>query len=104
MKYELKIEFKNKEKLIDVIQKSYFENGNMGKLVGKKDHISIESEDPLYIIFRGLNNMTVKLFNDEIVDGSMRCIIVDDTSNMINLFPINNYCIIEDKSKKYSFY
>jgi len=63
----------------------------------------INQEDPLFIVFRGLNNTTVKLLNDEILEGSMRC-IVDDTDNMINLFPINNYCIIDEKSKKYSFY
>jgi len=34
MKYELKIEFKEKERLINVIQKSYFDGGNLGKLVG----------------------------------------------------------------------
>jgi len=36
MKYELKIEFKEKDQLESIIQKSYFEDGTMGKLVGKK--------------------------------------------------------------------
>jgi len=101
MKYELKIEFKIKEELERVIQSSYFEDGTMGRLVGKKTFLTIGSEDPLFIIFRGLNNMTVKLTNDDMFDGSMRC-VVDETPEVINLYPINNYCIVEDS--KYSFY
>jgi hypothetical protein len=101
MKYELKIEFKIKEELERVIQSSYFEDGTMGKLVGKKTFLTIGSEDPLFIIFRGLNNMTVKLTNDDMFDGTMRC-VVDETPEVINLYPINNYCIVEDE--KYSFY
>ena len=101
MKYELKIEFKDSEKLETLIQKSYFEDGTLGKLVGKKSYVSIQSEDPLYIIFKGLNNITVKLTNDDMIDGSLRC-VVDEIENIVNLYPVNNYCIIEDK--KYSFY
>jgi hypothetical protein len=101
MKYELKIEFKIKEELERVIQSSYFEDGTMGRLVGKKTFLTIGSEDPLFIIFRGLNNMTVKLINDDMFDGTMRC-VVDETPEVINLYPINNYCIVEDS--KYSFY
>lgn len=101
MKYELKIEFKDNQQLEQVIQKSYFEDGTLGKLVGKKSYVTIGSEDPLFIIFKGLNNITVKLLNEEMIDGSMRC-VVDETESVINLYPINNYCIVEDK--KYSFY
>ena len=34
MKYELKIEFKEKDELEKMIQKSYFEDGSKGKLIG----------------------------------------------------------------------
>lgn len=101
MKYELKIEFKDKGILDNVVQQSYFEDGTMGKLVGKKSFLPITNEDPLFIVFKGLNNLTVKITNDELIDGSMRC-VVDESAEHINLFPINNYCIVEDK--KYSFY
>jgi hypothetical protein len=101
MKYELKIEFKDNDQLETVIQKSYFEDGTKGKLVGKKSFVTIPSEDPISIIFRGLNNMTVKLLNEEMIEGSMRC-VVDEHQDKINLYPINNYCIVEDT--KYSFY
>ena len=38
---------------------------------------------------------------EEMIDGTMRC-VVDETTDIINLYPVNNYCIVEDK--KYSFY
>ena len=101
MKYELKIEFKDITQINTVVESSYFEDGNLGKLIGKKSHLIIDSLDPLFIIFRGLNNMTVKLTNEDKIDGSMRC-VVDEGLDCINLYPINNFCIIEDK--KYSFY
>ncbi len=101
MKHELRIEFKNTQELDQVIQSSYFEDGTLGKLVGKKSYVTIPSDDPLFIVFRGLNNLTVKLINESMIDGSMRC-VVDEHEDKINLFPINNYCIVEDS--KYSFY
>jgi len=101
MKYELKIEFKEKDELEKMIQKSYFEDGSKGKLIGKKAYIQIKQDDPLFIVFKGLNNITAKLTNEDLIDGSMRC-VVDETEEVISLFPINNYCIVEHE--KYSFY
>ena len=101
MKYELKIDFKDNKQLEKVIKKSYFDDGNLGKLVGKKEFLTILKNDPLFIVFKGLNNITVKLTNEEMIDGIMRC-VVDETDKNIKLYPVNNYCIVEDK--KYSFY
>lgn len=101
MKYEIKIDFKDTQTLESVIQKSYFEDGTLGKLVGKKTSIVIDQADPLFTVFKGLNNMTVKLTNESMIDGSMRC-VVDETPEAVNLFPINNFCVVEDQ--KYSFY
>jgi hypothetical protein len=102
MKHELKIEFKENEILKNVITKSYFEDSNNGKLIGKKYSILIKEEDPLYFAFKGLNNLTVKLLNEDLIDGSMRCVVVHELETEIELYPINNYCIIQDQ--KYSFY
>lgn len=101
MKYELKIEFKDKDQLKSIIDQTYFDNGNNGKLKGKLSPLSIDKEDPLFIVFKGLNNATTKIFNDDVIDGVLRC-VVDENEERINLFPINNYCIIEQE--KYSFY
>lgn len=100
MRYEIKIEFNKIDELKRVIESSYFENNN-GKLIGQKDFIHIDLEDPLYIIFKGLNNLTVRLTNQEMIEGSLRC-VVSENEKSIDLYPINNYCIIENK--KYSFY
>jgi stalled ribosome rescue protein Dom34 len=102
MKHELKIEFKEISQLEEVIQGSYFNEPNNGKLIGKKHSININQEDPLFIAFKGLNNNTVKILNEELIEGSMRCIVVHEEISKIELFPINNYCIIQDQ--KYSFY
>ena len=101
MKYELKIEFRDKIELDKVIKESYFDAGQKGKLIGKKSSLKISKDDPLFIVFKGLNNMTAKILNDEIIDGSVRC-VVDETDKEIQLFPVNSYCIVEDQ--KYSFY
>jgi hypothetical protein len=101
MKYELKIEFKENNQLESTIKKSYFEDGTMGKLVGKKAHLTIQKEDPLFIVFKGLNNITAKLTNEDLIDGSMRC-VVDEGEDLISLYPVNNYCVVEQE--KYSFY
>jgi len=101
MKYELKIEYKDNDQLKSLINKSYFDNGNNGKLKGKLAFLKIEKEDPLFVVFKGLNNATTKIVNDELIDGTMRC-VVDENTEIIQLYPINNYCIVEQE--KYSFY
>jgi hypothetical protein len=101
MKYELKIEIKDKQQINNCIEESYFKDGTKGKLIGKKSSIQILPNDPLFIVFRGLNNMTAKILNEDLIDGSVRC-VVDETEQVINLYPINPYCIVEDQ--KYSFY
>ncbi len=97
----MKIEFKDEIQLKEVIEKSYFEGDNNGKLIGKVSYVTINNENPLFIAFKGLNNATVKLLNEKLIEGSLRCVI-DEKEDTINLYPINNYCIIEQS--KYSFY
>jgi hypothetical protein len=101
MKYELKIEIKDKNQITEVIEDCYFKDGSKGKLAGKKSSIKILQDDPLFIVFKGLNNMTAKITNETIIDGSVRC-VVDESSESISLYPVNPYCIVEDS--KYSFY
>lgn len=101
MKHEIKVEFSNSEKLKDIIEKAYFEEGLLGKIVGKKHFIKVdESDEILYTIFNGLNNATVKIFNEEIIDGNMR-FMIDETQDELRLYPISIYCI---KEEKYTFY
>lgn len=103
MKSELKIEFKNDEVLNQLIQKSYFEDGQMGTLKGKQNTLEInENEDILYTILKGMNNSTIKIQNEKLIEGSFR-LIVEENQNEIKLTPISTYCItLEDG--RYSFY
>ena len=69
MKSELKIDYKNSEILKEIIEKTYFEYGQMGKLFGRKLPLTITpSDDVLFTILNGLNNSTIKVQNEEIVD------------------------------------
>lgn len=102
IKHEIKVELKNSEDLKKIIEKAYFEEGQMGKIVGKKHFIKIEeSDDVNWTIFNGLNNVTVKITNEEVIDGTMR-FVIDETENELRLYPISIYCIKEEE--KYIFY
>lgn len=100
MKHEIKVEFSNSKALKKIIEDVYFEKGTMGKISGKESYLKIDESDVvLHTVFKGLNNATVKITN-EIVDGSMR-FIIDENSDEIRIYPISIYCVKEDK---YSFY
>jgi len=101
VKHEIKVEISDSTILNKIINDSYFADGQMGKLIGKRDYLTIEeSDDVNYTIFKGLNNATVKITND-VIEGSMR-FIVDETHNEVRLYPVSIYCIVENE--KYSFY
>jgi hypothetical protein len=101
VKHEIKVEISQAENLRNIIEKAYYEDGFGGKLIGKKHYLVIdESDDINYTIFKGLNNATVKVTNEEVIDGAMR-FMVDENEGDVRLYPISIYCIKEDK---YSFY
>ncbi len=102
IKHEIKVELKSTDEIKQLIEKSYFEEGYLGKILGNKNYLTIpESDEVNYTIFKGLNDATVKVINDEIIDGTMR-FIVDETSGEIRLYPISIYCIKDED--KYIFY
>ena len=100
VKHEIKIPLHNGEELKTLIQKSYFEEGDRGKLLGKKNFIKI-NDDVNHAIFKGLNNITVKITNEDVIDGSMR-FVVEEKSDEIRLYPISIYAIPD--GEKYIFY
>jgi hypothetical protein len=104
MKSEIKIEFSNNKELNKIIQKAYFEEGYLGKLLTSSNFIEITSDvdDIFYTVVKGLNNATIKVTNNELIDGSCR-FIVDDTGENPKIYPISMYCIVDD-NKKYIFY
>lgn len=104
MKSEIKIEFTQTKELRKLIEKSYFEKGYKGKLISKNNFIEINEKSnlELFSTLRGLNNATIKVSNQEIIDGNCR-FIVDDTGENPRIYPISMYCITDD-NKKFIFY
>jgi hypothetical protein len=104
MKSEIKIEFSNNKELKKIIEKAYFEEGYLGKLLTNSNFIEVtpDVDDILHTVIKGLNNATIKVSNEELIDGTCR-FIVDDTGENPKIFPISMYCIVDD-NKKYIFY
>ena len=103
MKHEIKVEFSNTEVLKNIIEKAYFQEGLGGKILGKNHYITVDEqvEDICYTVFKGLNNATVKITNNDIIDGAMR-FLIDETRGEVRIYPVSIYCIKEEE--KYSFY
>jgi len=102
VKHEIKVEFSNSEILKNLINKVYFEEGNMGKIKGKENYIKLDEsvDEVAYTVFKGLNSITAKITN-EVIDGTMR-FMVDETQGELRLYPISVYCIKEEG--RYIFY
>lgn len=100
MKNELKIEFDNTEVLRDFIKKAYFEEGDRGKLKGKHS-IKIEKGDIMWTILNGMNNLPIRILNNEVLDGSMK-FIVDESTGDVQIIATSIYSIID--KDKYIFY
>lgn len=102
IKHEIKVEFSNSEILKSLINKAYFEEGYLGKIMGKENFIIVDEsvDDVAYTIFKGLNGATAKITN-EIIDGTIR-FMIDESHGEVRLYPISIYCIQENG--RYIFY
>lgn len=97
----MKVELQDTPQLESLIKGVYFDDDRMGKLSNKEGvSFKIPNEDPLNIVFRGLHNTTIKAYNSDVIEGTMRFIVNED--NGLTLIPCSIYCIIEEN--KYSFY
>jgi hypothetical protein len=102
VKHEIKVEFNNSEALRKIIETAYFDEGFGGKILGKKHYITIDESDEInHTIFKDMNNVTVKITNDEVIDGTMR-FVIDETEGEVRLYPISIYSIKEEN--RYIFY
>jgi len=101
VKYEVKMELDNSDLLKSLIEKAYFEDGNQGKISGKKNSILIDNSFEIYNSLKELNNSTIKISNQEIIDGTIRFMVTTEHDS-VKLEPISIYCIKEED--KYSFY
>ena len=96
MKYELKIEFKDTKLFIDYIKKAY----KNGTLNDRKQKFTFDSSTDIFNLCKGLNNIAVRLYNEEVIDGTLRCIVVEKEKE-VSFFPCSLYC--EHENNKYSF-
>ena len=99
MKNELKIEFDNSDVLRSFILKAYFQDES-GKLSGK-NRIEITKDDIIWTILNGMNNLPIKILNNDVIDGSLK-FIVDETNDVVSIIPTSIYCIKDND--KYIFY
>ena len=102
MKYEMKIEFADRRQLKQLIEECYFGDDNNGRLRNKDGHLVVSKTDHLYIMLKGLNNMTVRITNSHLIDGCSRFVIDESEASQVRLYPCSIYCIVEHG--KYSFY
>ncbi len=102
MKSELKVEFSNSVVLRELIETAYYEQGQQGRLMGKKSIFIDEGvDDVFYTIIKGLDRSIIKMTNKEIIDGNLR-LLIEETDSGYNLCPVSTYCVSEDNM--YSFY
>ena len=101
MKYELKINIDNTELLESCIQKTYFVWGDRGKISKKRAKIEIDRDSGNWVVLSGLSGLTVKVENEGLIDGTLRCSVVEK-KDQITLTPCSIYCIKE--GDKYTFY
>ena len=103
VKHEIKVECSATEALREIIEKAYFIEGLNGKIQGKENYMVLDEniDEISYTVLKGLHNATVKIVNNEIIDGTMR-FMVDESNGDLRIYPISIYCIKEDE--KYIFY
>ena len=96
MKHELRFEFKDTKLLTSFIESCY----NDGVLADKNKKMTFDKTSHIYNLCKGLSNLTVRIWNDEILDGTMR-LIIDDTGNEVLLYPCSIVYVMDNN--KYSF-
>lgn len=102
VKHEIKVELDKAQDLSALIQKAYYDEGFSGKILHKDHYLTITPDDDInWTIFNGLNNVTVKITNQDIIDGTMR-FVIEESNQEIRLYPISIYCIKEEE--RYIFY
>ena len=99
MKHEIKIEFKDTKFLLDFIKSAY----NNGILSDRSKKLDFDKDTNIYDLCKGLYNHTVRLCNNEIIDGSLRLIIEENKENKdgISLYPCSIF--YEMEHEKFSF-
>jgi hypothetical protein len=98
MKNEIKFEWKDSQFLKEYIDRNYKGNSDM-MYITNREPLVVEEEN---VYLKGCHNFIVKVFSPSVVEGFLRCIVVEK-EDCIYLEPINIYCMIEPNNDKYIF-
>jgi hypothetical protein len=96
MKHELKIEYKDTKTFSTFIESSYKD----GNLVNRNNKMIFTKGSTIHSLCKGLSNHTIRLTNDEIIDGSLR-LSIQEEGEEVALYPCS--IVYEMDSNKYSF-
>ncbi len=98
MRSEFKVEIEDKDLLKKLFDRSYVK----GRLTKNNNFIEIDSKKhkEVFETISNLNNATIKVSNNDLIDGFCRFIVEVDKN--VKIYPISIYCIIDDK--KFLFY
>jgi hypothetical protein len=103
MEKEMKISFPQ-ETLTNIIEETYFSNGQNGKLTKElRFQVDPTKDDVLYTIIKDLPPMVIRGFNSNITEGTIK-FLSEQIGDKIELIPISVYCVPDQISGKYSFY
>ena len=101
-KHEVKVEIFDKDLILKTIKETYPDK-NQGKINGNNNFLEITSKEENFPVFKGLNGSTVKISNQELIDGNLR-VMVEENGDSVKLFPISIYCIKDDVQNRFIFY
>lgn len=98
VKHEIKVEMKSTDSLLELIERAYDVKDGKGTIKGNRHTLEVcpNNDTELHGILTGLHMSTVKVTNNDIIEGNLRFMIFEEGSS-ITLTPISIYCIKEEK-------
>ena len=98
VKHEIKVEMKSSESLSELIERAYDIKDGKGTIKGNRHTIGVcpENDAELHGILTGLHMSTIKVINNDVIEGNLRFMVFEEGSS-ITLTPISIYCLKEEK-------
>ena len=98
VKHEIKVEMKSTESLSELIERAYDIKDGNGTIKGNRHTIGVcpDNDTELHGILTGLHMSTIKVINNDIIEGNLRFMVFEEGSS-ITLSPISIYCMKEEK-------
>lgn len=98
VKHEIKVEMKSTQALSELIERAYEIADGKGTIRGNRHALEVcpDVDAELHGILTGLHMSTVKVINNEIIEGNLRFMVFEEGEG-ITLTPISIYCLKEEK-------